>query len=254
MKLDLDIGLEEFVIVTDKHSVIQWVNPRFAERLGLSLSEIIGQPVSTLIASGKSSESARWVADQIEHHNTFRLTVSYPDGPKPGQEIAFKVFPIDDAAGFLTNYMAVGIRNPDNSAIALPTLAEGDEEAVSHMSFARGREMFLELDRLNKEEELFLDSTLSLQKVSKLLRTNKQYVSQLINFFSGLGFSSYINDYRLDRYQELVRQRGESISWKEVGFGSYSAFRRSIKRRYRISPSELTRAILQKLKAEKSSE
>jgi PAS domain S-box-containing protein len=252
MKLDLDPGLNEFVIVTDKDSVIQWVNHRFAQRLGLKMSEIIGQQVSSLIASGDSSETVVWIADQIDHHKTFKLTVSYPNGPKPEQQIEFDVFPIDDADGFLANYMAVGIRKKNNSPIPVPTFAEG-EDSASHLSFARGREMFLELERLNKEEQLYLDPKLSLQKVSQLLHTNKQYVSQLISFFSGLGYSSYINDYRLERYQHLVKQRGEVVHWKEVGFGSYSAFRRSVKRRHKLSPSELNRALLQELKLQNQS-
>ncbi len=94
-----------------------------------------------------------------------------------------------------------------------------------------------------KEDELFLDSDLTLQKFSDQLDVNKNYISQVINQEFGCGFNEYINSFRIEKAQELLNDPMKDdlkllgIAF-EAGFNNKTSFTRVFKKKTGQSPSD----------------
>ena len=104
--------------------------------------------------------------------------------------------------------------------------------ATTSLTYERGRELFLRMDRLVREEELFRKSKLSVSSLAQQLNTNTQYLSHVVNYFCGERFPSYINRMRLQWMATHLAESGHarrSGLWREAGFGSYSAYHRALK-------------------------
>lgn len=84
------------------------------------------------------------------------------------------------------------------------------------------------------DERLFTDSTLTLDKVAKLLGTNRSTLSKAINSGLGVNFNTFLNSYRIKEAIRLLSENSaqsykmESIG-QMCGFNSRQAFHRAFK-------------------------
>ena len=101
-----------------------------------------------------------------------------------------------------------------------------------------------DIDAIIQEKKYYLDPSMTLQKLSTLLGTNRQYLSNFINREKQRTFYEYINDFRLKEAKNLLdnwnNKNGQSIEDIATmsGFNSYSTFLRSFVKKYGISPSK----------------
>ena len=118
-------------------------------------------------------------------------------------------------------------------------------EAASHKSSAitgdRRREMFDRLEKMMKEEKVYRQSDLSLEKLAGMLETNRTYLSQLVNEETGTSFTTYVNSYRLQEAIELLSDPANDEPLKNigltVGFSSPSNFYSLFRQKVGVSPS-----------------
>jgi len=89
-------------------------------------------------------------------------------------------------------------------------------------------------------KQIYLDSSLSLIKLSSVVGTNTTYLSNSINKYFGCNFKTLINRYRVEYCKKLLGSNPASIPIKEIakkcGFSSVSAFYASFKKITGISP------------------
>ena len=84
------------------------------------------------------------------------------------------------------------------------------------------------------DERLFTDSTLTLDKVAKLLGTNRSTLSKAINTGLEVNFNTFLNSYRIKEAIKLLNENSaqsykmESIG-QMCGFNSRQAFHRAFK-------------------------
>ena len=96
-------------------------------------------------------------------------------------------------------------------------------------------------------DELFLDSELTVHKLSKTINSNNKYISNIINTELNQNFAAFINTYRIEKAKDLLIHPDydnytiEAIS-KEVGFNSKSAFNIAFKKIANQTPSEFRKA------------
>lgn len=97
--------------------------------------------------------------------------------------------------------------------------------------------------KLVKTQKLFLDSTLTLDKLAEKLSTNRTSLSKAINVHAERNFNQWINkariDYALTRI-DSVKKLG--TLYKEVGFLSQNTFINSFKDNVGCTPSEYLKA------------
>ena len=84
------------------------------------------------------------------------------------------------------------------------------------------------------DERIFTDSTLTLDKVAKMLGTNRSTLSKAINSGLGVNFNTFLNSYRIKEAIRLLNENSaqsykmESIG-QMCGFNSRQAFHRAFK-------------------------
>jgi AraC-like DNA-binding protein len=117
-----------------------------------------------------------------------------------------------------------------------PTEAEAPE-AVSEAD----RQLMERIRRLMEHERLYTNSNLKVSDVAARLNTNSRYVSECIRRSEGTTFSGYVNRYRIDYAQRLMRtdpQKKVSTFYLEAGFANESTFFRTFKAVVGTTPKE----------------
>ncbi len=111
------------------------------------------------------------------------------------------------------------------------------------------RELLQKITTAIKEDEMYLDGELTLQKFSDTLQVNKNYVSQVINQEFGCGFNDYINSFRVEKAQELLldpsydNMKLLGIAF-ETGFNNKTSFTRVFKKKTGASPSDYRQQLI----------
>ena len=97
--------------------------------------------------------------------------------------------------------------------------------------------------KLMQEEEPYLDSELNLIKLSELMQTSGHELSYVINNGFNENFFNFINSYRVQKAQELLKNPEYdkmTILWIgfESGFNSKTSFNTTFKKMTSYTPSE----------------
>ena len=95
--------------------------------------------------------------------------------------------------------------------------------------------------QLMENQKLYLDSELKLSDVASSLGTNRNAISNCINSQRGCSFTQFVNKYRIDYAQQLLRTRSDikiSEVWTTSGFSTERTFLRTFKQLTGMTPSE----------------
>jgi len=103
-----------------------------------------------------------------------------------------------------------------------------------------------------EEKKEFLDNTITLNKLSKNLGTNSNYLSRIINFHKNKNFSTYLSHLRIDYTIDILKEQPKlreytikAISY-EVGFNSVETFTSAFYKRTKIYPSYFIKQLKKK--------
>ena len=113
----------------------------------------------------------------------------------------------------------------------------------SGMTPERADEIVRKLQESIEEQQLYLDSGLTLAALAKQLHISKHYISQVLNEKLGVSFFQYVNQKRID---EVKRRLADDAALQmtiaqiayDVGFNSLSSFNTAFKKQTGQSPSE----------------
>jgi YesN/AraC family two-component response regulator len=84
--------------------------------------------------------------------------------------------------------------------------------------------------KLFEEDKIYLDCELNLWEVSRLVGTNRTYVSSVINNYFNQNFSSFVNKYRVKHTEELISENPKLTNEDLAalsGFGSVTSMHRA---------------------------
>lgn len=112
----------------------------------------------------------------------------------------------------------------------------GDSEA--------NRADYIALRDLVRKNNLFLDTTLTRDKVVQLSGMNRNRLARVIQEYSGTNFSGFINLMRLD-YSLTLLEKGDSTVESvalDSGFGNVRTYHRLFKERFGMTPAEYREA------------
>ncbi len=100
------------------------------------------------------------------------------------------------------------------------------------LSFDVGKEIVENLEKSMSEKKYFLQSDLSLEKLSNLTKTNRHYLSQAINENLEMNFFEYINSLRITEACDLLQKRKDltiiEIAY-QVGYNNKVSFNKAFK-------------------------
>ena len=95
--------------------------------------------------------------------------------------------------------------------------------------------------KLIESRELFRKSDLKVSDIATMLGTNSRYISDCINSCEGCTFSNFINRYRINYVQDIMRHHPErkiSTVYLEAGFSNETSFFRTFKTLTDMTPKE----------------
>lgn len=112
----------------------------------------------------------------------------------------------------------------------------GGEEAQAD------EELFRRLEVLMRQERIYRQNDISLDKVAAILGTNRTYVSRIINRYAEKTFYGYLNMYRIEEATKILGDPKSDIPLKvlyeQVGYNSLTAFYRVFQKEVGCPPSK----------------
>ena len=130
--------------------------------------------------------------------------------------------------------------------IALPTLVSrsNNNPAKAAPTAPANSDIQLRFDGMMRDEEIYLDPYLSLQRIAKRLHVPAREVSHAINRAKGMNVSQYVNTYRVAHAAQILVSSNDSVVKvaEQSGFLTRSNFYREFQRIHGKSPNEYRKA------------
>ena len=124
---------------------------------------------------------------------------------------------------------------------------EGDMPESHSVSMDQYELLFWQALHKVRDEQYFLKSDLTIETLADVLNTNRSYLSVSINRFCDKGFSVWLNNFRIQHAEQLMREN-PSIALKDLpeqcGYATTGTFVRNFKRCHNMSPSEFMNKLL----------
>lgn len=123
------------------------------------------------------------------------------------------------------------------------TLVQIKKYKTSPLTSQMCRSILDKLNKVMKEEKLFLDSSLSLPLLSQRIGTSKHLLSQILNEKLETNFFNYVSSLRVNEAKkQLINPKLKNETMSEiaysVGFNSLSSFNGTFKKHTQMSPSQ----------------
>ena len=106
--------------------------------------------------------------------------------------------------------------------------------------------------KLMLDEELFLEEGLTLGEVASSVNIKPHQLSEFLNKYLDISFSTFINSFRIDKAKELLLEDSASVTSVayKVGFNSKANFNLAFKTLVEMSPSEYIKKNRDKIRAQ----
>ena len=110
----------------------------------------------------------------------------------------------------------------------------------SALSQAQSARIAEKINAVMENEQLYLDSSLSLQKLAKHTAISPNYISQTLNETLGLNFFDYVNQWRIEAAKPHIIANQSSVLdiALAAGFNARSSFYKAFKQQTGVTPSE----------------
>ncbi|WP_240479506.1 helix-turn-helix domain-containing protein [Pseudoalteromonas rubra] len=148
------------------------------------------------------------------------------------------VLPIFEACVLLAfAYLAL------NQAILAPSdKAEprAQQPRTSTVSLDRMQRIAAKLERVMKDEQLFMEEDLSLNKLASVIGVSENHISETLSQLLQTNFFQFVNGYRIEEAEKLLKSTDSQVSTIQfdVGFNSKSTFNTAFKKATGLTPTQ----------------
>jgi len=101
------------------------------------------------------------------------------------------------------------------------------------------------IEKAMQQDKLYLDASLSLQKLAKHISTSPNYISQTLNESLRMNFFDYVNKYRIKEAQYQLQHSNDTVLTiaMNVGFNAKSSFYTAFKKEAQQTPSQYRKEV-----------
>lgn len=142
--------------------------------------------------------------------------------------------------GNIQNHTVANLEN-DVNLVLDEVLTEGESIIVTNEDTFNSNKLKEEIIDLFENKQIYTKPDLKIVDLANMLKTNRTYVSTVINNDFASTFSRFVNQYRIRKAKEIIEQDTAKIYTlelisQEVGFGSLHTFIRAFKESEGITP------------------
>ena len=241
------------VLVCNAELDIVWTDASFCDVIDCDAAPPLGRSLADFLGVGPEDPLRARLRGVAGGQGNARHAAQLPRVGGGTLQIEFYLEPMPTFEGVEDSALigvGVGAGAPQalaQVAEAAPAVTSGEADPLrrayrySNLRLEDGAGLFARLERIVEGGELYRRQDFSLETAATRLSTNALYVSQAINFFSGMSFPNYLNSKRLKTLEAALRARPNAsfeVLWREAGFGSYSSLNRYLKSQLGVSPSK----------------
>lgn len=126
-------------------------------------------------------------------------------------------------------------------------LPRSSQPRAAILSQEKMHQIASKLDRVMKDDKLFLQDNLSLSKLSESTAVTENHISETLSQFLQTNFFQFVNGFRIEQAKEALKERDKLIIniAVDVGFNSKSTFNTAFKKIVGQSPSAYRSLILE---------
>ena len=144
---------------------------------------------------------------------------------------------------FSTIYFLIGFYGNQQQLSKDNLLISKDASDLDEISSSQEKKLKSKLVSLFENEKIYRQSDLRIITVSEALQTNRTYISRMINEEFGVNFNEFVNQYRVQEAEQLLRQKENNTYTldyiaEQVGFGSGNSFTRAFKEYKGLTPGK----------------
>lgn len=122
------------------------------------------------------------------------------------------------------------------------SLADSNSSPENRKFEQKLEEIYGQLEQIMKQDKIYREKNLTVEKVAKMLDTNRTYLSKAINEKTGLSFNYYVNSFRIDEAVKVLSDSNNDIAIKtlsyDLGFNSISTFYKLFTDVLGVTPSQ----------------
>ncbi|REL34237.1 helix-turn-helix domain-containing protein [Thalassotalea euphylliae] len=115
----------------------------------------------------------------------------------------------------------------------------------SALSSEQANTIATKIEQAMQQDQLYLDSSLSLQKLASHIHTSPNYISQTLNESLGANFFDYVNRHRIEAAKQTLQQSNDTVVdiAMAVGFNAKSSFYTAFKKETQQTPSQYRKSV-----------
>lgn len=125
---------------------------------------------------------------------------------------------------------------------------ENEKYSRSSLEERKKNELFSLLEKIMKEDKVYIEPGLTGDRLAKIAGTNRTYLSRVVNEKTGMTLVSYVNSYRINEAIAILSDAGNDIPLKalctDLGFKSMTTFYKLFSDRVGMTPAKYREKIL----------
>ena len=164
-----------------------------------------------------------------------------------GTGILLPILEVIALAIFIQKALSQKVLKETDKGLPLASQSNKSQSRAALLSIEKMQLIASKLERAMKEDELFLQENLSLNKLSESISETENHISETLSQFLHTKFFQFVNSFRVEEAKKALQDRDKlitSIAY-DVGFNSKSTFNTAFKKIVGYSPSAYRNLLLE---------
>jgi len=233
------------VILLDAKKKIIWVNDAFLNISGYTFFEVLGKSPGIILQGQKTSkETIHLISKSLKKQQSIETKIlNYKKTGEP-YLCHLAIHPVVNNQKILTNYIAFEIDESNcEENLSLSMLQVQKKYTGSSLNPTDEVSLINKLNNHLSQNALYLDPDIDIKAVAAELKSNTKYLSQVVNNQLGLNFNQYINQFRIQKLKENLKDKKNNSSTlyeiaQQCGFKNKSTFHKVFREFTQMTPKE----------------
>jgi AraC-like DNA-binding protein len=164
-----------------------------------------------------------------------------------GSGILLPILEVIALAIFIQKALNQKVLNDSDKGLPLASQSNQGQKRTAILSAEKMQLIASKLEHAMKEDKLFLQDNLSLNKLSESISETENHISETLSQFLQTKFFQFVNGFRIEEAKQALQDSDKlvtSIAF-DVGFNSKSTFNTAFKKIVGYSPSAYRNSLLE---------